>query len=170
MILPFDTIVEGVRQDLLERSKIGIAKYNSALDQQQYSLKQWLIEAYHETLDKANYLKAAITKLENEEPIQSAPINDARVIASECLEPSSILLCSNGTNSIRDSLGNYNDLLPKNWFIVYIEYIVSMGFDPRKIKITGFVIDRWCQFVPTMFNGEWNFIIEEEEKENDLKR
>lgn len=62
-----DPIVAQVCQDLQDRSRVGIAKYGTTLAREDLSLKDWLIHAYEETLDKANYLKAAILKLEAEE-------------------------------------------------------------------------------------------------------
>ena len=61
-----DKIVEAVREDLLRRSEIGIKKYGVTLDQAGIDLKGWLIHAYEECLDKANYLKAAILELEKQ--------------------------------------------------------------------------------------------------------
>jgi hypothetical protein len=58
-----DTVVEQVRKDLIERSKVGIEKYNTTLDRTDIDLKGWLQHAYEETLDKALYLKRAIREL-----------------------------------------------------------------------------------------------------------
>lgn len=60
-----DSVVESVREDLLARSKIGIRKYNTTLEREDFSLKDWLQHAYEECLDQANYLKAAIIKIDN---------------------------------------------------------------------------------------------------------
>ncbi len=60
-----DNVVEAVRQDLLTRSEVGIKKYNVTLDRKDLSLKDWLIHAYHECLDQANYLKRAILEYNN---------------------------------------------------------------------------------------------------------
>lgn len=51
-----DSVVEAVRADLLQRSKIGIAKYGVTLDRADLNLRDWLQHAYEETLDQANYL------------------------------------------------------------------------------------------------------------------
>ena len=58
-----DTVVEQVRKDLIERSNVGIEKYNTTLDRTDIDLKGWLQHAYEETLDKALYLKRAIREL-----------------------------------------------------------------------------------------------------------
>jgi len=61
-----DTIVEQVRQDLLNRSEVGIKKYNTTLDRDDLSIEDWIQHAYEENLDSALYLKrlkADITKL-----------------------------------------------------------------------------------------------------------
>lgn len=58
-----DLIVKEVRKDLLKRSKVGIKKYGVTLDKADLKLSEWLQHAYEECLDQANYLKAAILKL-----------------------------------------------------------------------------------------------------------
>jgi hypothetical protein len=59
-----DAVVEAVRQDLLERSQVGIRKYGVTLEREDLELKEWLQHAYEETLDQANYLKRAILEIE----------------------------------------------------------------------------------------------------------
>ena len=59
-----DSIVESVREDLKQRSEVGIKKYGVTLDREDLSLKDWLNHAYEESLDKALYLKRAIKELE----------------------------------------------------------------------------------------------------------
>lgn len=59
-----DTVVEAVRQDLLDRSKVGIVKYGVTLDRTDLNLRDWLQHAYEETLDQANYLKRSIIELD----------------------------------------------------------------------------------------------------------
>jgi hypothetical protein len=66
-----DSIVEAVRQDLLDRSQKGIIKYNTTLDRQDLNLKEWLQHAYEECLDQANYLKRSIIELENKKTSNS---------------------------------------------------------------------------------------------------
>lgn len=61
-----DSIVEAVREDLLQRSQKGIKKYGTTLADNPLELKQWLQHAYEECLDQANYLKSAILKLEKD--------------------------------------------------------------------------------------------------------
>ena len=58
-----DTIVASVRDDLKQRSELGIKKYNTTLDRTDLSLKDWLQHAYEETLDNALYLKRAMKDL-----------------------------------------------------------------------------------------------------------
>lgn len=59
-----DQIIESVRKDLLERSQVGIRKYNTTLDRTDLTLIDWLQHAYEECLDQAAYLKRSIRKLE----------------------------------------------------------------------------------------------------------
>lgn len=62
-----DPIVELNREALLQRSHIGIKKYGETLKDSPASLKEWLNHALEETLDNANYLRAAIVKIEEQE-------------------------------------------------------------------------------------------------------
>jgi hypothetical protein len=52
-----DSIVEEVRKDLLDRSELGIKKYNTTLDRTDLSSSDWVQHAYEECLDMALYLK-----------------------------------------------------------------------------------------------------------------
>jgi hypothetical protein len=52
-----DSIVEEVRQDLLDRSEVGIKKYNTTLDREDLNAGDWITHAYEELLDGALYLK-----------------------------------------------------------------------------------------------------------------
>jgi len=65
-----DTVVKAVRQDLLDRSELGIDKYNNTLDRTDIDLKGWLQHAYEECLDQANYLKRSIIEIERNERTQ----------------------------------------------------------------------------------------------------
>lgn len=58
-----DPIVAVVRDDLLKRSRHGIAKYGVTLDRNDLTLEQWLNHQYEELLDAALYCKRAIVKL-----------------------------------------------------------------------------------------------------------
>lgn len=60
-----DPVVAAVRADLLRRSELGIAKYGMTLDRTDLSLRDWLVHAYEETLDQANYLKRAIMEIDS---------------------------------------------------------------------------------------------------------
>jgi len=61
-----DKVVDAVRKDLLDRSNVGIIKYNTTLDQNKGDLRYWLNHAYEECLDQANYLKRAIMEIDND--------------------------------------------------------------------------------------------------------
>lgn len=60
-------VLEKVVSDLKNRELIGIAKYRTDCDREDYNLIDWLQEAYEETLDKAMYLQAAIKKIQSED-------------------------------------------------------------------------------------------------------
>jgi len=60
-----DTVIDAVRADLLQRSQLGIKKYGKTLGSQTgFPLRGRLQHAYEEALDLANYLKWAITMLD----------------------------------------------------------------------------------------------------------
>jgi len=58
-----DTVVLEVIEDLTNRSRVGIEKYNTTLDRTDIDLKGWLSHAYEEALDHALYLKRAMREL-----------------------------------------------------------------------------------------------------------
>ena len=60
-----DKIVEAVRNDLLIRSQLGIAKYGMTLERSDLTLRDWLQHAYEECLDQANYLKRCIIEIDD---------------------------------------------------------------------------------------------------------
>ncbi len=61
-----DKNVEKNRELLLRRSVVGLAKYGVTTDNNPLSLREWLQHALEEALDMANYLQAAISKLDEE--------------------------------------------------------------------------------------------------------
>ena len=61
-----DSNVEKNREMLLQRSIVGLAKYGVTTDNNPLSLREWLQHALEEALDMANYLQAAISKLDEE--------------------------------------------------------------------------------------------------------
>lgn len=60
-----DSIVDEVRKDLLERSELGIKKYNTTLDREDLSILDWHQNHYEELLDAALYTKKIIKELKN---------------------------------------------------------------------------------------------------------
>lgn len=65
-----DPVVEANVSMLRSRSKVGIQKYGVMLNREDLSLRDWLQHALEETLDKANYLQAAIRKLDAGDTLQ----------------------------------------------------------------------------------------------------
>ena len=61
-----DKNVEKNRELLLRRSVVGLAKYGVTTDNNPLTLRDWLQHALEEALDMANYLQAAISKLDEE--------------------------------------------------------------------------------------------------------
>lgn len=61
-----DSNVEKNREMLLQRSIVGLAKYGVTTDNNPLELREWLQHALEEALDMANYLQAAISKLDQE--------------------------------------------------------------------------------------------------------
>lgn len=64
-----DSIVESVRQQLLDRSNVGIKKYGVTLDRTDLSLLDWLEHAKQESLDQVLYLERAIQELKKSQSI-----------------------------------------------------------------------------------------------------
>jgi hypothetical protein len=63
--MPTDKVVEAVRDDLLQRSQFGLAKYGTTLERTDLNLRDWLQHAYEECLDQANYLKRSIMEIDH---------------------------------------------------------------------------------------------------------
>lgn len=61
-----DSNVEKNREMLLQRSIVGLAKHGVTTDNNPLTLRAWLQHALEEALDMANYLQAAISKLDEE--------------------------------------------------------------------------------------------------------
>lgn len=61
-----DPIVEKNIALLRARSAVGVAKYGVTLERDDLALVDWLRHALEEALDQANYLQAAITRIEGE--------------------------------------------------------------------------------------------------------
>lgn len=61
-----DSNVEKNREMLLQRSIVGLAKYGVTTDNNPLTLRAWLQHALEEALDMANYLQAAISKLDQQ--------------------------------------------------------------------------------------------------------
>lgn len=59
-----DPIVESVRQKLLTRSTVGLAKYGTTLIRDDLSRLDWLRHAQEEAMDLANYLEVLIREAE----------------------------------------------------------------------------------------------------------
>ncbi len=61
-----DKNVEKNRELLLQRSIVGLKKYGVTTDNNPLSLRDWLQHTLEELLDAANYIQAAISKLDKE--------------------------------------------------------------------------------------------------------
>ena len=59
-------ITKKVIEDLIASDRKGLEEYGVTVDRDDYTLRDWLQEAYEETLDTAKYLAAAIKKLEDQ--------------------------------------------------------------------------------------------------------
>ena len=56
-ILKTDSIVDGIVDKFIDRSRVGKAKYNTDLDRTDLSLSQWLQHAIEEHMDAILYLQ-----------------------------------------------------------------------------------------------------------------
>ena len=59
-----DTLNE-VISDMIAREKLGLKKYGTTIDRDDYSLLDWIRHHYEELLDAALYVKKQIQILEN---------------------------------------------------------------------------------------------------------
>jgi hypothetical protein len=57
-------IEAAVCHDIEARQRMGFAKYGITVEENPLSLRDWLQHAYEETLDKAIYLKRAISEID----------------------------------------------------------------------------------------------------------
>jgi hypothetical protein len=60
-------IEQQVCQDILDRQKLGIAKYVKTLDYNPLELREWLQHALEECLDQAVYLRRAMAEMDEQE-------------------------------------------------------------------------------------------------------
>ena len=59
-----DSVVEDIREMLLQRSEVGLKKYGKTTVDNPLELKAWLNHALEEALDQAVYLRRSIVELE----------------------------------------------------------------------------------------------------------
>lgn len=58
-----DSIVEAVRQDLLDRSARGLQKYGTTLDRKDLDASEWAQHLYEELLDASLYVRRLVDEL-----------------------------------------------------------------------------------------------------------
>jgi hypothetical protein len=58
-----DSVVESIIEKFRERSAVGINKYGTTLDRDDYDLIDWLIESQQEAMDFVLYCEAAVKKI-----------------------------------------------------------------------------------------------------------
>jgi len=73
-----DSNVERNRELLIERSLVGVKKYNTTTEREDVGLEGWLIHAQEEALDFANYLQAAQTTIRKDKELFSAKVENER--------------------------------------------------------------------------------------------
>lgn len=56
-VLKTDSIVDGIIDEFIDRSRVGKLKYNTDLDRIDLSLSEWLQHAIEEHMDAVLYLK-----------------------------------------------------------------------------------------------------------------
>jgi hypothetical protein len=77
ILKPQDEITALVMEDLKRRSDVGLNKYNTTLDKNNY--QNMLQHAYEEALDMAQYLKKEITTLNTIQDLVKEYSNDAEL-------------------------------------------------------------------------------------------
>jgi len=56
-VLKADSIVDGVIDKFIDRSRVGKQKYGVTLDREDYSLSEWLTHLQEELMDAVNYIE-----------------------------------------------------------------------------------------------------------------
>jgi hypothetical protein len=56
-ILKTDSIVDGIVDKFIDRSRVGKAKYNTDLDRSDLGLSEWLTHLQEELMDAVNYIE-----------------------------------------------------------------------------------------------------------------
>lgn len=69
-----DSFVEANRELLLQRSEIGVKKYNTTLDKSKQNTKEFAQHAIEEALDLANYLQVVRSKMVAKEGLVSLAV------------------------------------------------------------------------------------------------
>ena len=96
-----DTIVESVRQQLLERSNVGIKKYGVTLDRTDLTVLEWLEHAKQEQMDSVLYLEKIIQELKKSKSIlKDYPQTQNQTITHPYYTCKSVCLVKQGTNII----------------------------------------------------------------------
>jgi len=78
-----DSIVESVRQKLLDRSNVGIKKYGKTVDQEILKPSEWLEHAIQENLDMVVYQTKLKQELEKEENIKEFTKTIFKILKSD---------------------------------------------------------------------------------------
>jgi hypothetical protein len=81
-----DPYVESVRKKLLERSRVGMAKYGVDLTRPDLDTLDWLIHAQEEAMDMSNYLEVLIQREQ-----QRILLTDVMTTIDEVTDANSIL-------------------------------------------------------------------------------
>lgn len=67
VVKPKDSIVDSVIEQFRDRSEVGIKKYGTTLERDDFSLYDWLVESQQEAMDYVLYLEAAKNKIKKNE-------------------------------------------------------------------------------------------------------
>jgi len=101
-----DSIVRGVIESFLQRSKVGKEKYNTTLDRDDLSLLDWIQHCQEEYMDGILYLEK-IKKVLNDTEIQDRSIQDKMAH----------LLTSKMKNIISIDETHYTSVTEEDWTI-----------------------------------------------------
>jgi hypothetical protein len=116
-----DSIVEEVRQDLLDRSLVGIKKYETTLDRDDLDLFDWMEHTRQELLDGALYLTRAKKDVENmivlydELDDINADLNAELHIKNKIIENLTKVIKSQEDEIAELKKANYNQDKRRNW-------------------------------------------------------
>jgi len=110
-----DSIVRGVIESFLQRSKVGKEKYNTTLDRDDLSLLDWIQHCQEEYMDGILYLEK-IKKVLNDTEIQDISIQDKMSHLLTCKMKNILTSDDTNDNSVIEEYWTISNTFPKLFY------------------------------------------------------